>query len=427
MFLRKILGSFILTSVVAGLLLAVTTGEVRAQITGTGGTTVTTGTGGSTGTSALSSSDFILAVSQQPPVVLSTFEQARFFNKGRCDCSEPINIFISLLASGVAKRNQITQQTGNVQVVLGVGCSTTVNQQLANCLPVPGGSEEVLTFLNQGQFIIPTDARFLSSYLNGSQLIDGGVSVNNCEVPATIGQFNQTVNVNFDFDGDGNVDLNLTTTLLIDLSPPPAPTGVRIQGGNEALVINWDSIDTALVPDLQGYQILCSRADQYQVFNIGYAPDGGLGTNGGPFGSAFLTCPKARTGMGVEGLDPTFVCSGLLTPQTSSTRVEILQNDIAYAAAVVAVDNSGNPSPVIIGPTAANGNCGSVNGCYGTPIKTLSFYDVYRNQTPQGQATGGFCALPTARPRLASTLGGLALAALGALGLAITRRRRGPR
>jgi hypothetical protein len=202
---------------------------------------------------------------------------------------------------------------------------------------------------------------------------------------------------------------------------------VKIQGGNEALVINWDAIDTALVPDLQGYQILCSRADQYQVFNIGYAPDGGLGTSGGPFGAAFQTCPATRTGMGVEGLDPTFVCSGILTAQTTSTRVEILQNDITYAAAVVAVDNSGNPSPVTVGATTVNGSCGANPGCYGTPIKTLSFYDVYRNQTPQGQATGGFCALPTARPRLASTLGGLALAALGALGLAITRRRRGPR
>ena len=424
MFLRKIVGSFILTSVIAGLVLAATTGDARAQLTGTGGT-VTTGTGGSTGSSVLSASDLLVAVSEQPPVVLSTFEQARFFNRGRCDCATPINIFISLLASGVAKRNQITQQTGSVQVILGPGCSSIIGQQIGNCVPVPMGTEQVLTFLNQGQFIIPTDARFLSSYLNGSQVVDGGVSVNNCEVAAGIGQFNQTVNVNFDFNGDGTVDLSIPLQLLIDLVPPPAPSGVKIQGGNEALAISWDAIDTALVPDLQGYQILCSRADQYQVFNIGYAPDGGLGTSGGPFNAGFLTCPANRTGMGVEGLDPTFVCSGLLTAQTTSTRVEILQNDITYAAAVVAIDNSGNPSPVTVGPTATNGSCGSNPGCYGKPIKTLSFYDVYRDQTPQGGATGGFCALPTARPRLATTLGGLVLAALGALGLVIARRRRG--
>jgi hypothetical protein len=412
MFLRKILGSFILTSAVAGLILAATAGEARAQVTGTGGS-ILTGSGGSTGTSVLAASDLLVAVSESPPVVLSTFEESRFFNKARCDCKSPINIFISLLASGVAKRNQITQQTGSVQVILGPGCSSIIGQQIGNCIPVPMGTEQVLTFLNQGQFIIPTDARFLSSYLNGSQVVDGGVSVNNCEVASGIGQFNQTVNVNFDFDGNGQVDLSVPLTLLIDLVPPPAPTGVKIQGGNEALAISWNAIDTALVPDLQGYQILCSRADQYQVFNIGYAPDGGLGTSGGPFSASFLTCPATRTGMGVEGLDPTFVCSGLFTAQTTSTRVEILQNDITYAAAVVAVDNSGNPSEPLVN--------------FGTPIKTLSFYDVYRDQTPQGQATGGFCALPTARPRLGATLGGLALGALGALGLAIARRRRGPR
>jgi hypothetical protein len=417
MFLRKILGSFILTSVAAGLVLAVTAGEARAQFTGSGGSTVTTGSGGSTGSSVLQASDFIVAVSESPPVVLSTFEESRFFNKARCDCSAPINIFISLLASGVAKRNQITQQNGNVQVILGPSCQQPLNQQIGNCLPVPKGTQQVVTFLNQGQFIIPTDARFLSSYLNGSSAIDGGVSVNNCEVPASIGQFTQTVNILFDFNGDGTVDLPLTLSLLIDLVPPPPPTGVKIQGGNEALAINWNAIDTSLVHDLQGYQILCSRADRYQVFN-GMDNDAG-GTNGAPFGPAFQTCPAtlkasmAAGFTGVEALDPAFVCSGLLTPQTTSTRVEILQNDITYAAAVVAVDNSGNPSEPLVN--------------FGTPIKTLSFYDVYRNQTPQGQATGGFCALPTDRPRLATTLGGLGLAALGALGLAIARRRRGPR
>jgi hypothetical protein len=412
MFHRKTLGSFVLATVVAVSVLTATGGRAHAQLLGAAGSSgTTTGSGGS-GTSVLQTTDFLVAVSEQPPVVLSTFEESRFFNKARCDCSTPINIFISLLSSGVAKRNQITQQTGNVQVILGPGCVQPLNQQLGNCIPVEGGSETVVTFLNQGQFVIPTNARFLSSYLNGSSAIDGGVSINSCEVGASIGQFTQTVNVNFDFDGNGVVDLTIPLTLLIDLSPPPPPTGVTVQGGNEALVMNWKAIDTALVPDLQGYQILCSRADQYQVFNEIAAMDGG-GTSGGPFGAAFFTCPATRTGMGVEGLDPTFVCSGLLSAQTTSARVEILQNDITYAAAVVAIDNSGNPSEPLIN--------------YGKPVKTLSFYDVYRNQTPQGGATGGFCALPTERPRLATTLVALGLFAVGALGLVIARRRRGPR
>ena len=78
--------------------------------------------------------------------------------------------------------------------------------------------------------------------------------------------------------------------------------------------------------------------------------------------------------------------------------MEILQNDITYAAAVVAIDASGNPSEPLVH--------------YGKPIKTLSFYDVYRDQTPAGEATGGFCAISTARPR-AKTTAAVAVAAGG--------------
>ena len=56
-------------------------------------------------------------------------------------------------------------------------------------------------------------------------------------------------------------------------------------------------------------------------------------------------------------LDPNFACSPLLAASTRSFRVKILQNDIPYGVAVVAIDKSGNAEhrPEII---------------YGTPIKT---------------------------------------------------------
>ena len=172
-------------------------------------------------------------------------------------------------------------------------------------------------------------------------------------------------------------------------------------------MLNWTPVDQAIVNDLFGYQILCSRADQYQVFNETPTNDGGTST--GPFGSAFQICPKTSTGTGVEGLDPLFVCSSQLSAQATSDRVEILQNDIIYAAAVVAIDASGNPSEPLVH--------------FGKPVKTLSFYDVYRDQTPQGQATGGFCAISTARP-VAKTTAALSLLAVASIGVVITRRRR---
>ena len=94
----------------------------------------------------------------------------------------------------------------------------------------------------------------------------------------------------------------------------PAPTGVKIQGGDEALVLNWQSVDQALMPDLLGYQILCSRADQYQVFKeVG---ERRRRDHTGPFSRGLPDLPQTRTGTGVEGLDPTFVCS----PQLSAKR-----------------------------------------------------------------------------------------------------------
>ena len=341
-----------LAAVVAGLILVAAAGRAEAQITGTGGTTVT-GTGGSGGT-AFAPGDFFLAIQQQtdPPVSLTTFQLSRFFDKANCDCAAPVNVFIALLSSGIAKRATANITTGEISIVLGTGCNSTFGLQNGvngSCLQI--ATESVLTFLNQVSYTVPTDAKVLSTFFNVTGVTaDGGTTTPGtspaCTAP-TGQSFTTTVNFNFNF-GSGGVDLSVPMSLLIDLVPPPAPTGVTIQGGDEALVLHWNPVDQATTPDLLGYQILCSRADQYQVFNVTPTLDGGAST--GAFGSAFLTCPKTRTGTGVEGLDPLFVCSPQLSAQSTSTRVEILQNDITYAAAVVAIDASGNPSePLVYG------------------------------------------------------------------------------
>jgi hypothetical protein len=411
---RTSLKSLAVTAAIAGLIVIATAGRAEAQF-GTGGT-IGIGTGGTTGSTTFAAGDFFLAIQQQtdPPVSLTTFDLSRFFNKANCDCSTPINVFVALLASGIAKRATAGITTGTVSVVLGTGCSSIIGLQTGQaagaCLQI--ASEPVLTFLNQASYTIPTNARTLSTFFNSTGVdVDGGLTTTGtataCTSP-TAQSFTQTINFNFDF-GSGTIDLSVPLMLLIDLVPPPSPDPITIQGGDEALVVHWQAVDQATTPDLLGYQILCSRADQYQVFNE-VANDAG-GTSSGPFGAAFQTCPATRpgTGMGVEGLDPTFVCSGLLSAQATSDRVEILQNGITYAAAVLAIDNSGNPSESTIG--------------FGVPIKTLSFYDVYRDQTPQGQATGGFCAVSTGGPR-AKTTAALSLLAVAAVGVVITRRRR---
>ena len=402
---------------VALLLLCGSARQASAQL-GTGGTTGLTGTGGTTGAGSFSASDFFIGIQAVPRVNLSTFDAGRFFNKARCECDTPVYIFVSLLPGSIAKRTTVTSTTGTVSVVLGTGCNSVVGQTLLNCLALQDATP-VGTFLNNASLTIPTTARVMSTQLGTSTqtVVDGGTTgttTNACNDA----DFTQIINVNFDFDGDANTDLSVPTSIHIDLRAPPPPMNQRIQGGNQALVMNWDQVDQSTNLDLLGYQILCSRADQYQVF-MDTSNDAG-GSNG-PFSASFVSCDKTRTLAGVEGLDPTFACSPLMSAVATSYRVETLQNDITYAAAVVAIDNSGNASQPIVG--------------YGKPVPTLSFYDVYRSpytdNTPSsngqpnpGGASGGFCAVAVRRPEWRSTVGSLAVFGLGAAGLAFVRRRR---
>ena len=184
-------------------------------------------------------------------------------------------------------------------------------------------------------------------------------------------------------------------------SSGPDSNGITVQGGNEAVVINWPGVDSSIYTDVLGYQVLCNRGGSLQVFADN------------TFGASFQTCAGTLPdGAGVQELNPPFVCSPLLSPTTRSFRVKILQNDITYGVAVVTIDRSSNASTPDI--------------FYATATKTKSFYDVYRNDDPAhaGGASGGWCAL-AAGGSSRGTLGGLGLAsAIAALMIARRRRRR---
>jgi hypothetical protein len=415
---RKSLESLAVAVVTGVLLTLAAGGRAEAQV-GTGGTTIG-GTGGTTGTAGgttFAAADFLVSVQAVQGVSLSQFDLQRFFDVGRCNCATPAYVFVGLLSSGVAKRSMVTSQAASIEVWLGTGCGSVFGQNTGNCVRL--GHEPMLTFLGDASYTIQTDAHAMSRYLPTSSSIDAGTTSGGCT--SDVGVFPQIINVNLDFDGDGQVDLSVAQSVNIDLTAPPAPTGVTVAPGNEALVLSWKAIDTAVVTDLLGYQILCSRADQYQVFKQTYA-DGS--TTSGPFDANFVSCPSTNPlDGGVEGLSPNFVCSPILQPSDTSYRVQILQNDIVYATSVVAIDNSGNASspPQIL---------------YGAPTKTLSFYDVYRNGKmtsnntnvdDPGGASGGYCALGVSRPGAKATAGALAMFGLGALGLVIARRRKGPK
>jgi len=369
--------------------------------------------GGVVSATAFAPSDFFIGVQGTLGGNLSDFDVARFFNKARCDCSQTVWIYVALLSTGIAKAASI---------------------QAAN----PSGRIEYW------------NARILSTYPpNGvGTVVDGGTTVGSvfppggnpdCTDPtqSTTG-FAETIWVLVSNAGTLTYDTVASRNIQIDLTPPPEPdpTTVTVTGGDQALVVNWAKLDTAIYTDLVGYQILCTRGDPFpdpsctgadcpplQVFNTGAFGPGFTSADSLVASNQVMAsmCDNTTLGVGIPSLDPAFVCSPLLSTSATSYRVKILQNGIVYAVSVVSVDNSGNASqpPDIF---------------YGTPIQTKSFYDVYRdgltgntpvNTNTPGAATGGFCAVAARRPGRGEALGACALALVG-VAIAVARRRRRP-
>jgi LPXTG-motif cell wall-anchored protein len=275
-------------------------------------------------------------------------------------------------------------------------------------------------FLSDGRFTNQTTARVLSTYTNAT-FIDGGVTTGinftpnpDCTIPGGIGSFDQTIFV-INYGSTGQPQALSTRQVHIDLTPPPAPIsdgpdGIKVAGGNEAVTISWTRIDSSITTDLLGYQVLCNRAGELQVFNDGTF-SAGFQECGMPGGDAGVAA-SVNDG-GVNGLDPRFICSPLLSPTTSSFRVKILQNGITYGVGVVAIDISGNASkPDIFYPTA---------------VKTDSFYDVYRNEADAehaGAASGGLCTLGAPTSSHGAIVGLGAALVLGAVFFVRRRRRK---
>jgi len=365
-------------------------GTAAAQILD-GGTTATT----------FASGDFFIGVQHEMGANLSDFDVARFFNKAHCDCDETVYVYVALTDSGFAKR-AVVDRTGNIEFWVGSDCGNNDGLRTQRCSLL--SAQTLAAFLNDGRVTIATSARVLSTNTTVGGVVDGGTIGSftpnpTCTTPG-LESFNQTIFV-ITYSSQGSPQVLASRQILIDLTAPPDqnPDDIQLQPGNEALVISWPGVDSAIITDLLGYQVLCNRAGALQVFADN------------TFGAEFQTCSNnLPDGAGVAELNPKFICSPLLSPTTRSYRVKILQNGINYGVAVVAIDRSGNASAPFI--------------LYDKPIKTKSFYDVYRNDDPDhpGTATGGLCALG-AGGSSRGALGGLG-AALAIAALAIARRRR---
>ena len=295
-----------------------------------------------------------------------------------------------------------------------------------NCQKL-GDTLALSTFAANGGIVVTTTADQLSqnfgqpSVTGTTTVGDGGVLISDGGTTTTSGcnssvAFSQTIWALVTFTGDAPYDVSATLAVNVDLAPPPPPDLEQDRGR------------------------LRQRGPQRQLDGDRHVGDSGsAGLSGlvrsrgvaaglrGPHlwrGVPDLRSTPIPDGLNghILGLDPNFTCSKMLTQTASSWRIKVLQNDITYGVAVVAVDNSYNASA----PTVL----------YGKPQKTLSFYDVYRNgdetntrpgETPTpGAASGGLCAVSGARSRSAGAAGLTAIALVTGLAL-FARRRRRPR
>jgi len=406
-------------------------------------------TGGVSGTvTSLGDSDFFIGVQKVQGVNLSDVDKSRFLNHASCQCHRPVWLKAILNASSAGKA-QLLAGTDTVTMKVGVGCNQMIYYPTCPTLQTMPLSQFRLSgmLVETSVDVLAKPYGTATNAVSGTVLGTGGstgtggvvgtggvdgtggggtggstaTEVTTATDPCAVGDaFSQPVWV-FVETTPGLLDAgSASLNIVIDGTPPPAPSPVTVTGANEALIVDWTSVNNNnSVPDLQGYQIFCSRADQYQVFK-----DGTFSTSvdSCPLTDAIYptTNPDAGTApvpMFATDLDPQalingnthYICSDFLSTSTTSHRVQILQNGIQYGVAVASVDTHGNYSLAFSSPV------------YTAPVPTLDFYHQYRNADPQGQAMGG-CSVG------GRATGGAALSSLAGLALvvgALRKRRSG--
>jgi hypothetical protein len=360
--------------------------------------------------------------------LVSTADQPKMFNVANCECDTPWTVKVTISgASGF-------DGTTNVYYYVGPNCSDTTSRT-NSCRQL--AVHKLSDFFDQSVLEDLTPRYVISPVTPTCYPTSGAQSGAN------------TFFVFIDWNGDQSFDDTNDTIqkleLNYDVEPPGIVRNVEISAGEQALNVSWTvPSDT----DIESIQVLCARGTlpvfAEGTFTAGYesaagvcgsgtsdggvddggvdgGDDGGQQDAGSPQRDAGSTTTTTDAGTvdagsitgvpaisGLAGADPAYLCSGTLGASTSGHRIATLQNGVTYYVAVVAVDKSGNASPVwTMVP--------------GTPEEVLDFWEDYKLQG--GAATG--CSL--GRGLGMGWLGvGFGVAAL-ALALVVARRRRGRR
>jgi hypothetical protein len=356
-------------------------------------------TGGSSGTVGLTSADVFLGVREQPDVNLPERDIPALLNRANCLCSKPVYLYANILASSVAKAATISS-SASVSIYVGASCNSATSRPCCKLLKQAPFSD----FRGNGLTALSSVRELARNYDIGTNCTPSEPADANACIAGPHNnnqqQFSQTFWILISSTGGDPDVLSHSRTLPISRGGFAGPTNLDVRAANEALVLSWDPVNATLYDGYRGYQVLCTRADSYQVFKSG------------TFEPGFDSCAaeQAPGANPIESLNEDFVCSGTLSISSTSHRLKILENGIPYGVAVVAVDSRRNASALS-------------NLEYLSPVVTRDFYTDYRRGAPEGAAEGGFCAVAGGAPNTSGAVSVLAPAA-GLLALAAARRRR---
>jgi hypothetical protein len=365
-----------------------------------GGAFAQTGTGGSTGAAALSTSDFTFFLEHYDPgqkqwTQMNSTQQQFFFNRVRCECDGDTTNWSGYFKIAIQPGSNTSSKVAALlaQNLLSLGSARLyAGGNVVNCLDptnvlapsfclnliepgnqaagIEGGIMAVASLRVWESNPIPAAWLFNSAtppVCQGS-VCDSTANCGTAALTSVIYFWAQTTSLTT--PDLSNLSFNVTLVGQVAF----APTGVTAVGGNEALAVSWGwptGINPAADPTFLGMQLFCVRGQDTQVFPTG------------TFGPAYMTpsgtfsiCPNvapASSSTGILGLDPNYLCSGLVPSTTTSYRITGLQNGIEYGVAVAAVDKYGNISSVSdtvyaspISSTEQGGSC-ELAGWHGRP------------------------------------------------------------
>jgi len=215
-------------------------------------------------TASLTTTDFTITLQAQVGgnwLDLSTADALTYLNQARCQCATPVQVVVQMVSPSQYKLSGLITVGTQARLYVGTDCAQLNSTDSGPYCP----DSQILGDLN-GIESLAQGPWFVTTTVDKLFAAAGGCSANR----------DTTIWLWLDSTGSGIPDESVTGTSAPGLGiqlvgiPPPAPSGVTVEGGDEALMVSWSLLSTVVWPDLAGYLVFCTRGDGLQVFNPSY-------------------------------------------------------------------------------------------------------------------------------------------------------------